>query len=213
MVYTKLDLSCWERREHFEAFQSFAQCTFSQTVQLDITLVLRRIKAQGWKFYPKIIHLISQLVNSYSEFRIALKDDELVVWDFLHPSYTIFHKDSETFSSLWSGYHENFEVFMRNFSADVERYKGNGAYFPKSEFVENIFYVSANPWVSFTGFNFNMASIKNFFAPMFTVGKYYVQGDKVFMPLAVQVHHATCDGFHVGRFINNLQKACNEEVN
>lgn len=31
------------------------------------------------------------------------------------------------------------------------------------------------------------------------MGKYYTQGDKVLMPLAIQVHHAVCDGFHVGR--------------
>ncbi|MDG4230665.1 type A chloramphenicol O-acetyltransferase [Pseudomonas aeruginosa] len=212
MAYTKIELSVWERKEHFEAFQSFAQCTFSQTVQLDITILLKLIKEKGWKFYPKMIHLISQHVNNYQEFRMALKNEELVVWDVVHPSYTIFHDDTETFSSIWSTYHDSFEVFMQSFSDDVEKYRDSAAYFPKSEFVENVFYVSANPWVSFTSFNFNMASIQNFFAPMFTIGKYYAQDERVFMPLAVQVHHATCDGFHVGRFINSLQKACNAEV-
>jgi chloramphenicol O-acetyltransferase len=35
--YTTVDLSRWARKEHYEAFQGFAQCTFSQTVQIDIT--------------------------------------------------------------------------------------------------------------------------------------------------------------------------------
>ena len=35
--YTAVDLSSWARKEHFEVFQSFAQCTINQTVQLDIT--------------------------------------------------------------------------------------------------------------------------------------------------------------------------------
>jgi chloramphenicol O-acetyltransferase type A len=48
--------------------------------------------------------------------------------------------------------------------------------------------------------------MQNFFAPMFTLGKYYTQGDKVLLPLAVQVHHAVCDGFHVARLINELQE-------
>lgn len=38
------------------------------------------------------------------------------------------------------------------------------------------------------------------------MGKYYTQGDKVLMPLAIQVHHAVCDGFHVGRMLNELQQ-------
>ncbi|PXA52515.1 hypothetical protein DMB35_06105 [Acinetobacter baumannii A424] len=36
------------------------------------------------------------------------------------------------------------------------------------------------------------------------------QGDKVLMPLAIQVHHAVCDGFHVGRMLNELQQYCDE---
>ena len=42
------------------------------------------------------------------------------------------------------------------------------------------------------------------------MGKYYTQGDKVLMPLAIQVHHAVCDGFHVGRMLNELQQYCDE---
>ncbi|MGR2624295.1 CatA-like O-acetyltransferase, partial [Salmonella enterica] len=32
--YTTVDISQWHRKEHFEAFQSVAQCTYNQTVQL-----------------------------------------------------------------------------------------------------------------------------------------------------------------------------------
>nr|WP_279355025.1 CatA-like O-acetyltransferase [Enterocloster bolteae] len=41
--------------------------------------------------------------------------------------------------------------------------------------------------------------------PIFTMGKYYEEGGGIWLPLAVQVHHAVCDGFHVCRFINDLQ--------
>ena len=37
------------------------------------------------------------------------------------------------------------------------------------------------------------------------MGKYYEEGGGIWLPLAVQVHHAVCDGFHVCRFINDLQ--------
>ncbi|WP_312595987.1 type A chloramphenicol O-acetyltransferase [Stutzerimonas nitrititolerans] len=208
MGYTEVDLSSWERKEHFEAFQSIAQCTFSQTVQLDITALLKRAKAQGWKFYPTMIHLIARLLNKHSEFRMAMKGGALVTWDVIHPSYTIFHEKTETFSSLWCHHNEDLGHFLKTFSDDMDNYGDNLAYFPKTEFIENVFFVSANPWVSFTSFDFNMANINNFFAPMFTIGKYYAQGDKTLMPLAVQVHHAVCDGFHVGRLINELQMAC-----
>jgi chloramphenicol O-acetyltransferase type A len=38
------------------------------------------------------------------------------------------------------------------------------------------------------------------------LGKYYEQDGKVLLPLAVQVHHSVCDGFHVARMFNELQE-------
>lgn len=206
--YTRVDISTWARKEHFEILNTVGSCTFSQTAQLDVTKLLLCTKTMGLKFYPVMIHIIAKLVNRFPEFRMAIKGGELVLWDVVHPSYTIFHERTETFSSLWTSYAEDLGTFLQGYASDREKYGDNLSYFPKDEYAENVFYVSANPWVSFTSFNFNMADTNNFFTPMFTIGKYYSQGDKVFMPLAVQVHHAVCDGFHVGRVINEIQKSC-----
>lgn len=205
--YTVVDVDQWHRKEHFHAFQSVAQCTFSQTVQLDITALLRTVKKNGYKLYPTFIYIITRLMHKHAEFRMAMKDDELIIWDVIHPGYTIFHEDTETFSSLWSYYHNDITHFFQSYSEDMAQYRDNKAYFPKGV-IENMFFISANPWVSFTSFDLNVANISNFFAPVFTMGKYYPQGDKVLMPLAVQVHHAVCDGFHVGRLLNELQQYC-----
>ena len=204
--YTPVDLSCWARKEHFEVFQTFAQSTINQTVLLDITALLKHIKEVGWKFYPTIIFLLSKVVNRHTEFRMAIKDNELVIWNEVHPSYTIFHNETETFSSLWSHYDGNIHHFQHVYAEDMARYGNTLSYWPKGESLENIFFVSAIPWVSFTSFNINVANMQNFFSPMFTIGKYYNQDGKVMLPLAVQVHHSVCDGFHVARLINELQE-------
>nr|WP_159464919.1 type A chloramphenicol O-acetyltransferase [Scandinavium goeteborgense] len=206
LEYTPVDLSRWARKEHFEVFQSFAQSTFNQTVLLDITALLKHIKEVGWKFYPTIIFLLSKIVNSHAEFRMAMKNNELVIWNEVHPNYTIFHNETETFSALWSHYDGNIHHFQNVYSEDVARYGNNLSYWPKAESRENIFFISAIPWVSFTSFNVNVANMQNFFAPMFTLGKYYNQDGKILLPLAVQVHHSVCDGFHVARLINELQE-------
>lgn len=208
--YTSVDLSRWARREHFEIFQTFAQSTFNQTVQLDITALLKHIKEAGWKFYPTMIFLISKIVNRHPEFRMAMMDNELVVWDEVHPNYTIFHNETETFSSLWSHYDGNIHHFQKVYSEDMVRYSNNTAYWPKEESRENIFFISGIPWVTFTSFNVNVANMKNFFAPMFTLGKYFEQEGKVLLPFAVQVHHSVCDGFHVARLVNELQELCDD---
>ena len=170
--YTPVDLSRWARKEHFEVFQSFAQSTFNQTVQIDITALLKDIKELGWKFYPTMISLLSKIVNNHSEFRMAMKDNELVIWNEIHPSYTIFHPETETFSSLWSHFDGNIQHFQNTYAEDVARYGNNLSYWPKEESRENVFFVSSIPWVTFTNFTMNIAHMKNFFSPMFTSGKY-----------------------------------------
>ncbi|EMV8865004.1 hypothetical protein AADS59_004879, partial [Escherichia coli] len=107
------------RKEHFEAFQSVAQCTYNQTVQLDITAFLKTVKKNKHKFYPAFIHILARLMNAHPEFRMAMKDGELVIWDSVHPCYTVFHEQTETFSSLWSEYHDDFRQFLHIYSQDV----------------------------------------------------------------------------------------------
>lgn len=208
--YTPVDLSRWARKEHFEVFQGFAQSTINQTVLIDITALLKNIKAAGWKFYPTMIFLLSKIVNSHAEFRMAMKNNELVIWNEVHPNYTIFHKETETFSSLWSHYDGDIHHFQNVYSEDMARYGDNLAYWPKEESRENIFFVSAIPWVTFTSFNITVADMKNFFAPMFTLGKYYEQNGKVLLPVALQIHHSVCDGFHMARLFNELQVMCDD---
>jgi chloramphenicol O-acetyltransferase type A len=207
--YTPVDLSRWARKEHFEVFQGFAQSTFNQTVLIDITALLKHIKEVGWKFYPTMIFLLAKIVNRHTEFRMAIKNNELVIWNEIHPNYTIFHNETETFSSMWSHYDGNIQHFQNTYSEDVARYGNNLAYWPKEESRENIFFVSAIPWVSFTSFNVNVANMQNFLLRC-SLAKYYEQDGKVLLPLAVQVHHSVCDGFHVARLFNELQELCND---
>jgi len=66
------------------------------------------------------------------------------------------------------------------------------------------------PWVEFTGFNINVYDEGKFLLPIFTMGKYFERDGKRMLPLAIQVHHAVCDGYHVGVFVEKLQKHINE---
>ena len=48
-----------------------------------------------------------------------------------------------------------------------------------------------------------------FLLPIFTMGKYFERDGKRLLPLAIQVHHAVCDGYHVGLFVETLQDQIN----
>lgn len=210
MSYIEFDTQNWSRQEHFHVFKTYAQCAFSITVEIDITAFLAWVKHHQHKFYPAMIHQVSTILNRHQEFKMAMKDETLIVWNEIHPSYTIPHTEEESFSSIWSQHQSRIEDFMIEYEKDTTKYGTDLSYFPRGESPENIFYISALPWISFTNFSMQFASLHNFFTPTVTLGKYFERDHKTYIPVAIQLHHAVCDGFHAGRFMNELQELCSQ---
>lgn len=142
-----------------------------------------------------------------AKFRTAFNAaGELGVYTRMMPCYTVFHKESETFSYLWTEYHPDFAAFRQAYRQDLERYGSVEKMEAKPGTPANTFPVSMVPWVTFEGFNLNLRNGYEYLLPIFTMGKYYEEDHRFRLPLAVQVHHGVCDGFHVCRFVNELQE-------
>lgn len=206
MFFKKIDRNTWTRKEYFEHYFSNVPCTYSMTVKLDIT----RIREQQIKLYPAMLYYLTTAVNRHSEFRISFnKDNELGVYSEMIPCYTVFHKDTETFSNIWTEYTPNFEEFCVAYENDILQYGNQKGVTGKPNVPDNYFNVSMIPWATFEGFNLNLQNGYDYLKPVFTMGKYYQEAGRTLIPLAIQVHHAVCDGFHVCRFIAELQEMIN----
>lgn len=207
MKFNYIDIEKWKRKQHYNYYLKNVPCTYSMTIKLDITNVIKSQK----KLYPTLLYCISKTVNKYEEFRIILDSEGKVgYFDELYPCYTIFHKENETFSNIWTEYSEDYEVFCKNYKEDMEKYGKNLDIVAKPDIPVNSFPISMLPWESFEGFNLNLQRGYEYLLPIFTLGKYYQEQDKVFIPLAIQVHHSVCDGFHLCRFIDSLRKTLGE---
>ena len=206
MAFKIIDRENWSRKEYFEHYFSNVPCTYSMTTKLDITKIIESKK----KLYPAMLYYLTTIVNRHVEFRIAFnKDNELGAYDEMLPCYTIFHKDTETFSNLWTVYCKDYEEFYKMYENDLRQYGNQKGMFGKPDVPDNCFTVSMIPWVSFEGFNLNLQKGYDYLLPIFTMGKYYEENGRILLPLAIQVHHAVCDGFHLCRFINELQELIN----
>lgn len=202
MTFTPIDLENWPRKPHFDHFLHHNPCTYSAVFKLDISAIRR----QGLKLYPTMLYHIAAEVNCRQEFRMALDDaGQPGVYDRMHPCYTIFHQDSETFSNLWTEYTPDYAAFCRAYRRDMAVYGNNPGLSAKPDTPQNTFPVSMIPWAGFESFNLNLRQGYDFLSPIFTMGKYQDCGGKTLLPLAIQVHHAVCDGFHLCRFVNGLQ--------
>ena len=205
MDYTVIDFGTWKRKEYFEHYLSAVPCTYSVSVKLDIT----NIRGKGLKLYPTMLYILTTAVNRHEQFRMSLNDrDELLLYAAMEPCYTIFHKETETFSNIWTTYSKDYETFCRRYEEDVARYGAVERFAAKPGTPENSFSVSMIPWTTFDGFNLNIENFK-YLIPIFTIGRFFKENGRFYLPLAVQVHHAVCDGFHVCRFLNDVQAQIN----
>ncbi|MRY42819.1 type A chloramphenicol O-acetyltransferase [Clostridium beijerinckii] len=207
MNFNLIDINHWIRKPYFEHYLNNVKCTYSMTANIEITDLLYEIKLKNIKFYPTLIYMIATVVNNHKEFRICFDHKgSLGYWDSMNPSYTIFHKENETFSSIWTEYNKSFLRFYSDYLDDIKNYGNIMKFTPKSNEPDNTFSVSSIPWVSFTGFNLNVYNEGTYLIPIFTAGKYFKQENKIFIPISIQVHHAICDGYHASRFINEMQE-------
>ena len=200
MEFTPIDLETWERREYYLHFIHEVRCTYSLTVHLDIT------NLKGHRLYPAMIWLLTQTVDQMPEFRTALTEEGLGIYDHMQPAYTVFDGEGKTFSGIWTAYDPDYGKFLKAYEADTARYAASAKYAPKPDRPPNSFDISMVPWLSFTAFDFNVFDEGKYLLPIFTMGKFFDAGGKRMLPLAIQVHHAVCDGYHVGRFVELLQE-------
>lgn len=208
MLFEKIDRDTWARKEHFEHYFSNVPCTYSMTVKLDIT----KIRERQIKLYPAMLYYLTTIVNRHSELRTSFNEnDELGIYSEMIPCYTVFHKDTETFSNLWTVYTSNIEEFLAEYENDILQYGNQKGMMAKPNVPSNNFSVSMIPWATFEGFNLNLQKGYDYLKPIFTMGRYYQKAGRTLIPLAIQVHHAVCDGFHVCRFIDELQELINSE--
>ena len=118
MDFQRIDLARWERREHYLHYMNAVVCSYSLTTELNVTPL------SGRRLYPALLWLLTATVNELPAFRTSLMDGEPVLFSDMHPSYTVFHRQTETFSVLWTEFDRDYKVFEKAYEADAARCLG-----------------------------------------------------------------------------------------
>lgn len=203
MSFHLIDFETWERKDFYKHFIDDVVCTYSTTVNLDIT------NLKNVRLYPTIIWLLTNVVNQMPEFRTAITKEGVGIYDEMHPAYTIFDKENKNFSGIWTEFNLDYKVFLDAYELDIAKYTSSKEYAPKPNRPDNSFDISMIPWFTFTSFNLNIFGDGKYLLPIFTLGKYFDDNGKRLIPLSIQVHHAVCDGYHIGKFVETLQSLIN----
>ena len=199
----KIDISTWERRDHFNFLRTFDMPHFNMCANVDVTALYPAMKGHDATFTIAMIYLIARTANDIPEFRHRMKADDVVEMDVIHPSCTIL-LDNNLFTFCNMEYDEDFTTFA---PAAAERiaYVKEHPTLDNERPIEELVFMTAIPWVSFTSFRHPMHLSPVDSIPRFAWGKFFAEGDRLKMPLSVQGHHALLDGFHMGQFYAAIQ--------
>ena len=203
-----LDFASWKRAEHYYYFSKMAPTGYTLTAEIDVTKLLGVLKSAGYKFFPAYLWLITKNLNSRQEFKIAEKDGQIGYYETLTPLYAAFQEDDSTFSLMWTPFDHDFKGFHRAYLNHQLQYGHNHGILAQKDRLppENAYTVSCLPWVSFRSFSVHSYENKPYYFPSVEAGKYYEKEGRILLPLSITCHHATTDGYHVSRFLEELQR-------
>jgi chloramphenicol O-acetyltransferase type A len=199
-----VDMETWPRREHFRLFNGFDHPHFGMCANVDLTAFYPAVKQRGVTFTVGIVYALARTSNAIPEFRHRIREGKVVEHEVVHPSPTILAGE-DLFSFCTIEYSEDFAEFAARAAAKIAFVKEHPTLSDEG-WEDNLLFMTALPWVSFTSFMHPMHLQPADSVPRFAWGKFFEEGEFLKMPLGVQGHHALMDGIHVGRFYEIVQE-------
>ncbi|MGD9001141.1 MAG: chloramphenicol acetyltransferase [Anaerolineae bacterium] len=198
-----VDMETWSRRDHFEFFGAYDHPHFGMCANVDLTAFYPAVKARGHSMNVAIVYVLSRVANEIPEFRYRIREGKVVEHEIVHPGTTIM-VDEDVFGFAWFEYIEDFSEFAARAAETIAHYQEN----PNLEDEpgrDDLLFMTAIPWVSFTSFTHPMHLQPADSIPRFAWGRFFEDGDLLRMPLDVYAHHALMDGIHVGKFFAEVE--------
>jgi len=201
-----IDKENWIRKEHFDFFDSLENSFWGIAFELDCTKTYNEAKKLKTKFYYLYLHRILTAINKVEEFKVRVENDEIIQYDTIHISTTVLRPDG-SFGFSFCEYNSDYEIFSTNIEEEIHRViKTSGLNMTKETERNDTIHFSAVPWIHFTslshaqGFNFKD------YVPKISVGKLITKNNRKMMPFSLHSNHALTDGFHAGKFVEELEK-------
>lgn len=205
---TKIDLSTWNRKGHFEFFSQMEEPFYGLTVNVDCTHAYKTAKNLNIPFFTYYLHKTLVAVNNIENFRYRIIDKEPYIWNRIDVSSTIMRED-KTFGFSLIEFDSDLNQFHQNVLLETERIQNTTGLLTREFPDNNLIHFSAIPWINFTSMSHARGFSYPDSCPKISFGKLTEVNGKKSMPMSIHVHHGLIDGYHVGLFIDEFEKQMN----
>lgn len=186
------------RQKHFDLFNHMNHPHYCICANVDITALLSYLRKEEIMFTPAIVYLISRVANELPAFKQRIHGKKVIEHDQVNPSFSVQTQVSDVFSFCEVEYQSSAPAFIEAAKLQMKRMEEDPVIEDQDR--DDYLFLSSLPWISFTGLTHAMHYHPCDSVPRITWGKYFEEGDKIKMPLSLQVHHALVDGRHMGQY-------------
>lgn len=204
----KLDLSTWNRKEHFEFFSQMEEPFYGLTTRIDCTQAYEKAKELNLSFFTYYLYQTLRAVNAVESFKYRIVDKEVYLYDRIDVSATIMRAD-KTFGFSFMPFDENLSVFAQGVEQEILRIQETPGLFTREFPDPNLIHFSALPWVDFTALSHARSFTFPDSCPKVSFGKLAEIDGKKTMAMAIYVHHGLVDGYHVSLFLEAFEQFMN----
>ncbi|MED9957762.1 MAG: CatA-like O-acetyltransferase [Christensenellales bacterium] len=195
----------WYRYEHAEFFRRPALPYVSMTFTLEAGRLRRWARARGVSFYLSLVWASQHVMDMREDFRWRIRGDRVALIDHPIPSFSDMTPGSELFKIVNVPINgDDMEAYARRARAVAD---AQTAYFPppEEEARDDYTYFSSSPLAVFRSLTQPMDLTRDDCIPAIAWSRYYEENGRLLLPYAIQFNHRVVDGWHVARFINELQ--------
>lgn len=202
-IEKEIDIAHWNRKEHFEWFNSFEEPYAGVTVLMDVTEAYNFAKARSYKFSVFYFYLSLYAANQVEPLRYRIRSNKVVCFDTIGGDTTIF-RDDKSYGCGHYRYFDTYPAFEEAALREMQRVQALEGLCNDYLEIDTIYY-STVPWIHFTALNHPRKYGVNNGVPRITFGKITMENGRRILPVDLHFHHALMDGYHAGQFFELLE--------
>lgn len=206
MKHLDIDFDTWDRKDLFIFYEDYDMPYIIMTANTDVTAAYDFAKKHNISFNLVMVYICTKVCDSIINFRYRFKDGKPFLIGYNRPEINHIIPGNERFvtgSGPWPC--DDIVEFCRITHENLNN-AGKDSFKEAVQDKSDIINYSPIPWVQFTHMFRTIAKGGQDNNPKISFGRYFDQDGRKLMPIAVQVHHALMDGYHVGKFYNGIQK-------
>ncbi len=207
----ELNIDKWNRKSHYELFNSYVQPCFRIDVRLDVTKLVQHKKELGGLFAP-FTYIVMRALNESQGPRLRIIDDKIFDCEVIHPSYTLSLPDGN-FAFCRVEYTDDYQEFLKRMKEESKKAQkqinqGDNTYFSTNNAVD-VAYISCMPWIDFTSISNPLpyGDKISMSIPRLNWGKFTkMDDDKYEVTLSATFNHALIDGREAAGVLNSVEE-------